>query len=59
MTRDQLTMTPEKLELNKDTCLFGTGLYRWKNVSVFKRLGPRAVAEFAHKDTARQKIAPA
>jgi len=40
MTPDQLTMTPEKLELNKDIWLFGTGLYRWKNVRVFKRPGP-------------------
>jgi len=59
MTSNQLTITLEKLELNKNICLSGTGLCRWKNVRVFKRPGPRAVAECAHKDTRSSKIAPA
>jgi hypothetical protein len=44
MTSNQLTITLEKLELNKNICLSGTGLCRWKNFCVFKRPGPRAVA---------------
>jgi len=59
MTSDQLTITPEKLELNKNICLFGTGLCRWKNFRVFKRPGPARWPDALHRIPLVKKIAPA